>query len=224
MIILAASREWYWDMADALSKRLSRQVKLVKSPAELYEVMNLGEPIEWAFFPHWSWKIPSIVYSKVDCVIFHMTDLPFGRGGSPLQNLITRGYRKTMVTALRCVEEMDAGPIFLKRELSLEGSAKEIFSRMVPIIKEMIVEIVSDHPVPTPQSGKPTLFKRRTPGESEIAGIKSLNAMYDHIRMLDANGYPKAYLLKDGWRIEFESATIDGEEVVAKARIFLEPK
>ena len=56
-----------------------------------------------------------------------MTDLPFGRGGSPLQNLITRGISKTKISALRCNEEIDAGPIYLKRPLSLHGSAEEIY-------------------------------------------------------------------------------------------------
>lgn len=30
-------------------------------------------------------------------------------GGAPLQNLIQRGHRDTMLTALRMVREMDAG-------------------------------------------------------------------------------------------------------------------
>ena len=42
-----------------------------------------------------------------------MTDLPFGRGGSPLQNLIVRGYKETMLSAIKCVGEVDAGPIYI---------------------------------------------------------------------------------------------------------------
>ena len=45
---------------------------------------------DFVFFPHWSWLIPEEIHSRFDCVIFHMTDLPYGRGGSPLQNLIVR--------------------------------------------------------------------------------------------------------------------------------------
>src|SRR2546427_4886313 len=43
---------------------------------------------DFVFFPHWSWPIPEEIHSQFECVIFHMTDLPYGRGGSPLQNLI----------------------------------------------------------------------------------------------------------------------------------------
>ncbi len=57
-----------------------------------------------------------------------MTDLPYGRGGSPLQNLIQRGHTSTMLTALRCGAGLDTGDVYLKQPLSLHGSAEEIFS------------------------------------------------------------------------------------------------
>ena len=57
-----------------------------------------------------------------------MTDLPYGRGGSPLQNLIIRGHKKTKISALRMVNELDAGPIYFKRSLSLNGNAQKIYS------------------------------------------------------------------------------------------------
>ena len=47
-----------------------------------------------------------------------MTDLPYGRGGSPLQNLIVRGHKHTMISAIKCVKELDAGPIYLKKPLT----------------------------------------------------------------------------------------------------------
>jgi len=38
-----------------------------------------------------------------------MTDLSYGRGGSPLQNLIVRGYKDTMISALWIEKELDSG-------------------------------------------------------------------------------------------------------------------
>ncbi|EOB3231414.1 hypothetical protein ACIJAO_001415 [Campylobacter upsaliensis] len=35
----------------------------------------------YIFFPHWSFIIPKEIYEKYECVVFHMSDLPFGRGG-----------------------------------------------------------------------------------------------------------------------------------------------
>ncbi len=62
-------------------------------------------------------RIGRILFQKIfffnfNCVVFHMTDLPFGRGGSPLQNLISRGIYKTKISAIKVVKEIDAGPIY----------------------------------------------------------------------------------------------------------------
>ncbi len=68
----------------------------------------------YAFFLHWSWKVQREIIENFECVCFHMSDLPYGRGGSPLQNLVLRGHRATKLTALRMTQELDAGPIYLR--------------------------------------------------------------------------------------------------------------
>ena len=52
----------------------------------------------YIFFPHWSWIVPEDILNAYECVCFHMTDVPYGRGGSPLQNLIIRGHKDTKLT------------------------------------------------------------------------------------------------------------------------------
>src|SRR3989344_7802146 len=83
----------------------------------------------YVFFPHWSYKVPKEITGNFECVCFHETDVPYGRGGSPVQNLIQRGHRETVITALRMTDDFDAGPVYLKRSMSLEGLAEEIFIR-----------------------------------------------------------------------------------------------
>jgi methionyl-tRNA formyltransferase len=134
-----------------------------------------------------------------------MTDLPYGRGGTPLQNLIQRGHSSTMLTALRCSAGLDAGPIYGKEPLSLLGTAEEIFIRADGLIEAMIEQIVRECPDPQPQQGDPVLFSRRTPEQSDISSCPAgnLTACYDHIRMLDADGYPHAFVEANGLRLEF---------------------
>ena len=152
-----------------------------------------SEP-RYIFFPHWSWKVPDDLVAAAECVCFHMTDVPFGRGGSPLQNLVVRGHAETKISALRMVSELDAGPVYMKRSVSLEGAAHEIFERCARTIFDMMEEIVVEQPEPVPQSGSPVVFPRRQPEESRLPQSGSPRAIYDHIRMLDAEGYPSAFL------------------------------
>lgn len=83
--------------------------------------------------------MPREITDNWECVVFHMTDLPYGRGGSPLQNLIVRGHKDTKISAVRMTEKLDGGPVYMKHALFLDGSAQEIFVRCSDIIfQEMI--------------------------------------------------------------------------------------
>jgi methionyl-tRNA formyltransferase len=115
---------------------------------------------------------------------------------------------------------MDAGDIYMKRPLSLQGSATEILARAYGIIREMIVEIVASKPTPKPQTGEPTFFRRRTPEQSEITtSLPSLEALHDHIRMLDAPGYPNAFLRVGRYTLRFHDSHLSDGSVGARLTI-----
>lgn len=176
------------------------------------------------FFPHWSWKIPAAVHEAFECVIFHMTDVPFGRGGSPLQNLVVRGIENTRLTALRCTEAMDAGPVYLKLPLSTLGSAEEVMLRAAALMEPMILRIVGERVQPQPQEGEPVLFQRRRPQDGDLAAATTLEAVHDLVRMLDGEGYPNAFLKVGRLRLEFTRASRKVDHVAADVRITLDPE
>lgn len=178
---------------------------LVSNPQKLTPALVKKIKPRYIFFPHWSWIVPKEILALAECVCFHETDLPYGRGGSPVQNLIFKGHQSTMISAIRMKEGLDNGPIYLKKPASLKGSAQEIFERNARIVAEMIKIIVSREIAPKPQQGPPTVFKRRTPDQSNLATLPepTLEKVYDLIRMLDAETYPKAFLEVNGLRLEF---------------------
>jgi methionyl-tRNA formyltransferase len=183
------------------------------------DTLNKNHP-KFIFFPHWSYIIPSEIYENFNCIVFHMTDLPFGRGGSPLQNLISRGIHETKISAIKVIKELDAGPVYLKKDLSLYGTAEEIYLRAGDIIIEMIEEIIKNNPIPQEQIGKLTTFMRRKPEMSKIENLKSIEQLFDFIRMLDAEGYPKAFLENENFRFEFSRASLKSDNsIIADVRI-----
>jgi methionyl-tRNA formyltransferase len=173
----------------------------------------------YVFFLHWSWIVPIEIFSEFECVNFHMTDLPYGRGGSPLQNLILRGHKDTKVTAHRMTEELDAGDVYLKHEMSLNGTAEQILRRSSSVSAAMIAKIVIDQPTPLPQEGEVIHFRRREPEESSIPNVGSPRHLYDFIRMLDADGYPHAFVRHEGFRYEIRDATMKEGVIEASVRI-----
>ena len=191
-----------------LSKLFSKwNLKYVSNPQELDDcLVSDSSGIEWIFFPHWSWIIPDETLSQYSCVIFHMTDVPYGRGGSPLQNLIIRGHKTTMLTALKCVSSLDAGPVYLKESLDLSGTADEILSRSAKLMPIMIKKIIENNIEPVAQVGEVEIFKRRKPSEGNIKNLETLDQVYDVIRMLDGEGYPPAFFETSNLRIEITKA------------------
>ena len=61
------------------------------------------------------------IHKKYQCILFHTAPLPYGRGGSPIQNLIINGFKNAPVCAIRMIEELDAGPIYSKINISLKN-------------------------------------------------------------------------------------------------------
>lgn len=175
----------------------------------------------YVFIPHWSWIIPKIIFENYECVVFHMTDLPYGRGGSPLQNLIVRGHKKTKISAIKVVNDLDAGPVYFKKDLDLSGSATDIFKRASLIIFDGIRNMVENNILPLPQSGDVIKFERRKSLDGDISSINDINKVYDYIRMLDAEGYPRAFLEKDNIRLEFDEADLLNGELRANVKIII---
>ena len=217
-IVIATVKEWNINNYFELKKELENEYSLylLTNKDELsFENIEKINP-KYIFFPHWSWIIPQKIYENYESILFHMTDLPYGRGGSPLQNLITNKIYNTKITAIKVSKELDEGDVYLKEDFDIsKGSAKEIYENASNLIfKKLIPNIIKKNIVPKKQEGDIVLFKRRTPEQSNIKTLKDISIanLYDFIRMLDAPSYPKAYLELDNLKIElFEVIIKDGK-------------
>ena len=213
--IVAGAKSWNRRVFDEVISKYPGAWEFISRPEEmtLDKVSRLNP--RYIFFLHWSWKVPTEIINDYECVCFHMTDVPYGRGGSPLQNLIVRGIRHSKLTALRMVENFDAGPVYLKRDICLEGNAEEIYIRASDLSAQMIGQIIEEHPTPQTQEGEAVIFERRQPHESKIPALPDLGALHDFVRMLDAEGYPRAFIEHEGFHYEFSRAVIYHDRIVA---------
>jgi len=159
------------------------------------------------FVPHWNWKIPKEIFENYLTIGFHATSLPYGRGGSPVQNMIIRGFNKTTICAIKLTDKIDAGPIYLKRIITLSGNGDEIFLRIYRKTLAMIKLIIKKIPKEKKQCGKITYFKRRIPEESKLDfNQKNILKVYNFIRMLDINitkNFPKSFIDIGDYKIKF---------------------
>jgi methionyl-tRNA formyltransferase len=213
--IVASSRDWHWDGFQQFVANAPGMWQYVDSNEKLMDAVAASSP-RYIFFLHWSSLVPDEIFENHECVCFHMTDVPYGRGGSPLQNLIVADKTETMMTALRMQREFDAGPVYAKLPMSLDGRAEEIYLRAGELCWQMIRMIITKAPTPTPQQGEPTLFRRRKPEQSLLPPEGTLLELYDHIRMLDAPSYPLAFIRYGEFQLQFRYAELKEDELHAQ--------
>ena len=177
------------------------------------------------FVIHWSKIIRKNIFSKFYCIQFHASHLPYGRGGSPIQNLILRGFKKTKISAFVIKnKKLDSGPILLQKNFVLSGKGNQIYQRLEKTCLKMVSEISKKTTLlEKKQKGKTYYFKRRKPNASNLNknNFKDINQVYDFIRMLDAEGYPSAFVNSKNLNIKFKNAKLNKNILKADVEIEL---
>lgn len=217
--VLLSSKKWHDSLFESLKNLIDAKWIRVNEQSEFSHQNLLKIQPDKVFIPHWSYIIEPDIYLNWECIVFHMTDLPYGRGGSPLQNLIERGHKHTMISAIKVEDGLDTGDIYLKAPLSLQGTAEEIFIRASGVIEKMIEEIINTNPIPKKQEGEVTIFKRRKPEQSNVENLETIDQVYNFIRMLDCEGYPNAFIETKHFKIEFNKASYSNDIINAHVRI-----
>ena len=218
-IIIACSKKWFYENAQVKKFLKKKNIIIIKNKKEFNKKNIEKINPDYIFFPHWSHKVNKIILNKFKCICFHTAPLPYGRGGSPIQNLIKRNFKKSPVCALRMTDKIDSGPIFIKKNISLEGSLENIFDKLSSIIIKMIDTLIKKKISPIEQKGKVVFFNRIKKNESEIKNEKNILAIYNKIRMLDSKEYPKAFIKVKKYKLYFFKAKFKKNSVLCNAKI-----
>ena len=180
------------------------------------QLFDHEEGFDYVFFPHYSKLVPSEILSRFVCIGFHIGNLPFDRGGSPVQNKILRGEYETFVNAFILTEMLDDGDLISSLPINLEyGSLGEIIDQTAQIISTLIINILKSERLFTqPQPHEPIRFKRLSPNDSRLlVDDLDLKALYDHIRMLDGFDYPRAFIEFGKFKMEFSHAILSENSI-----------
>src|SRR5512138_3239069 len=96
------------------------------------------------------------------CVNVHASLLPRHRGASPVQAAILAGDAETGVVTMRIAPELDSGPLYLERRVSIGAreDAASLSQRLAALGAELLVETLrglEEHTLSErPQTGEPT--------------------------------------------------------------------
>tara|TARA_B100001057_G_scaffold499186_1_gene608891 strand:- start:2648 stop:3280 length:633 start_codon:yes stop_codon:yes gene_type:complete len=133
-------------------------------------------------------------------IVVHESDLPIGRGWSPLTHQILEGKNQITVTLFEASETVDNGPYYLKKKISFKGNelVNEIRKKQAEITFNLIKEFLKRYPKikKKPMIGKGTYYKRRLPEDSEIDIEKSIKKNFNLLRVVDNEKYPAFFYYK----------------------------
>ncbi|TYB78757.1 formyltransferase family protein [Bizionia myxarmorum] len=134
-------------------------------------------------------------------LVIHESNLPKGKGWSPLTWQILEGENKIPITLFEAVEAVDAGEIYLQDYIELDGHEllEEIKHQQGLKTIDLILEFIKNKTKISgkPQEGESTFYAKRGPKNSALDISKSIDEQFNLLRIVDNERYP-AFFIKNG--------------------------
>jgi methionyl-tRNA formyltransferase len=127
-------------------------------------------------------------------LIVHESELPKGRGFSPLTWQILEGAKRIPICLLEAVEGVDAGPVIYRDVIEFEGHelVNELRSKLGDKTRSLCRRFLAETVPPPgdPQVGEGTYYARRRPTDSRLDPACTIAEQFDLLRVVDNERYP----------------------------------
>ena len=144
-----------------------------------------------------------VKYSKT--LIIHASDLPKGRGWSPLIWSIIDGASEVTVSLLEAEDKTDSGDIWKKINIQIlktdlyDDINTKLFNAELDLMSFAVNNFENIKPIKQDPLVEPTYYKKRTPEDSELNPDESIRENFDLIRICDPTRFP-AFFYYEGIR------------------------
>ena len=158
---------------------------------------------------------PEVLSRNRHNLVVHESGLPEGRGFSPVAWQVSQGRNVIPVCLLEATAEVDAGPVYLRDYIYLEGTEllPEIRRKQGAKTVELCLRFLAQWPdlEPQPQQGVPTVWRRRHRGDDRIDPHGTIAEQFDHLRIVDNERYPAWFELR-GRRYVLQVLALDDSD------------
>lgn len=207
VLITLPNPEFYLDI-DLKNKVRCYEVES-NDEEKLYEIL-IENKISIVCLYSWSFIVGTKLLDNFICLCLHPSLLPKYRGGTPIQNQLIRGVKKSGITIFKMNEEIDAGDIYAQAKISFSGDVHDIFHRMISegtgLTKKLIDDAINGTLKFVPQKNlkKSLVYKRLKPSQSEIMLDQLSTLTFEQLNnkvrgLLDP--YPNAFIKLDNLRM-----------------------
>lgn len=127
-------------------------------------------------------------------LVIHESDLPQGKGFSPMSWQILAGINKIPVCLIEAESDVDSGKIWLTDTINLNGDELHPQWRYLQGKKtiELCLKFIQNYEQlkPKKQQGNESFYPRRTPKDSQLDIEKSIKDQFNLLRIVDNDKYP----------------------------------
>ena len=221
-ILLVTIKKWNIENFKKFKKKYNKKFNIYLISKDVLLKKSYLKKInpKYIFFIHWSKIVNKEIVNNYNCYNFHMSDLPYGRGGSPLQNLLLRDIEKTKISLIRMNNKLDAGDIVCKKNFVLKGNAEKIYNSLSKKSFEIIEMILKKNKLKLiKQNGRVKNFKRIKNNKLSLKKKQTLRNIYNQIRMRDAPSYEKTFIKFGKFKIFLKNAKIKSKSIDGKYEI-----
>lgn len=132
-------------------------------------------------------------------IVVHESDLPKGKGWSPVTWQVLDGANKIPITLFEAAETVDSGVIYDQKFINLNGTEllSEIKHYQGLTTQQLIMDFINKYPDITgkPQKGVASFYQKRKPSDSEIDINKSIADQFNLLRVCDNERYPAFFYI-----------------------------
>ena len=129
-------------------------------------------------------------------LVVHESDLPRGKGWSPLTWQVIEGENRIPATLFEATEKVDSGVIYAQEWMEFEGHEliDELREAQAKATIKLCKQFVDSYPHildnAREQIGESNYYPRRLPDDSRISPEKSIPELFPLLRVADYNRYP----------------------------------
>ena len=146
-------------------------------------------------------------------IVVHASALPKGKGWSPMTWQILDGKNEIPLTLFEATEKVDAGDIYIRDIIKLNGSElinewrEKLGEKIIGMCLLFIEKLMKNELNKEAQNDNGTFYSRRSPEDSRIDPEKTISEQFNRFRVVDNDFYP-AFLDYKGCRYSFKTSKI----------------
>jgi UDP-2,4-diacetamido-2,4,6-trideoxy-beta-L-altropyranose hydrolase len=212
--VATSEHGWLRGSVDSLCEKLRKEGHLVLL---VYKAEDIHPSDVLFLLSFWNLISSDILNQNIHNLVVHESDLPNGKGWSPLTWQVIDGKNEIPIVLFEAVEKIDAGPIYLRSDIRLdEGDLiDEIHEKQAEKTYDLCEAFIDSYPQLIGegeiQKGEETFYSRRTPDDSEIDPEKSIASQFDLLRTVDNMLYPAFFHYRNHkYVIRLEKGRADG--------------